>query len=1052
MEYEKLGAEFEEGPTICSRLTFGFLSSVIETGNKRPLEGKDIPSLDVESTKSLTEKLELEWIKEIQIGRVQSSEPRLRNALLRAVDKYLMAHIVLLANLETFCTMIQPVLLRFLLTEMSSNSPVNVEMLLVYSTLLCVSCFIQTIVTHQGGYAMFLMEAHVKASLTGIIYKKILNTRHRILAERTSGLELNIVYKKGVILAGYLSAYSCYPIVSSFVSFSPFLMAENHLTAQNVFTTLALLGALQKPVTVLFSYEFRALFQAFKTLERVESFLLDDDCDEALSSTQKRSPFQSKDYSGSFDASHTSKTQMNEYLFSAVEPTFLTNHVCDKGKPFLCLNAVKLRPWDYSFNLSVCISGCQLIGITGPVACGKLILFDFILGVTPSGQITRQGKFAYVCQTPWVFSGTIRENIIFGKEFNHDNFEKAVDACSLKEDLKSLACGDLTYIGERGVSLSGGQRARLNLARAVYSDADIYLLDGPLSSVDVRVSNEIFQRCICGALSDRIRLMITHEAHSLAKTDLVLLMDKESKLTKATYKELCELEEFSEISATASSFDKANEGGLSCNLMPYGATISKNDDSSCFEIEEEDRLTGSVSYLTYWRYLAYGMSKFFIIIWGALVVLPEDLSHYEVENIKRWADKNLMTLNMKKTFEMVVKVLSLYISKRHVKAAREFKRIEAITSSPVCAHVTDRIQGIATVRVYKREGVFLDRFYSYQDANNRALFCYTASLKWLGIRLDSLSSVLVTVVILSAIFLSGDTALSGLSISYCLQLTNTVQWMLQAIGETENYMTSVERVLSCPELQPEPGYDTTIPRAPIDWPQRGCVTFKDVSLNYFLGGPSILKNISFSVIPGEKIGIVGRTGAGKSSIIACLLRMPANTEGEIIIDGICVAGLNVQDIGTAIAVIPQSPFLFNDVLRRSLDPADKFTDEELWNVLDKVKLKSIVANRDGQLYCHVTENGANFSVGERQLICFARAILFGKKTIVMDEATSSVDTQTDELIHSIIRKEMSHCTVFTIAHRLSTVSDYERIMVLSEGKIVEMDSPEALLRNDLSSS
>lgn len=264
-------------------------------------------------------------------------------------------------------------------------------------------------------------------------------------------------------------------------------------------------------------------------------------------------------------------------------------------------------------------------------------------------------------------------------------------------------------------------------------------------------------------------------------------------------------------------------------------------------------------------------------------------------------------------------------------------------------------------------------------------------------------------------------------------------------------MTSVERVLSYTELQPEPGYDTTIPRAPNDWPQRGCVTFKAVSLSYFIGGPSILKNISFSVIPGEKIGIVGRTGAGKSSLIACLLRMPANTEGEIIIDGICVAGLNVQDVRTAIAVIPQSPFLFNDVLRRSLDPADKFTDEELWNILDKVKLKSTVVNRDGQLYCHVTENGANFSVGERQLICFARALLFGKKIIVMDEATSSVDTQTDELIRSIIRKEMSHCTVLTIAHRLSTVSDYDRIMVLGEGKIVEMDSPEVLLRNELSS-
>ena len=426
------------------------------------------------------------------------------------------------------------------------------------------------------------------------------------------------MYKKGVILAGYLSAYSCYPMVSSFAALFPFLMTGNHLTAQNVFTTLALLGALQKPVTVLFSYEFRALFQTFTTLERVESFLLDDNCDVPVSSTQKWNPSQSKDPTG------ISETQLNENQFLAVEPTFLTNHVCNKGEPFLCLNRVKIRPRDDSFNLCLCISDRKLIGITGPVGCGKSTLFDLILGEIPSayGQITRQGQIAYVCQTPWVFSGTIRENIIFGKEFNQDTFEKAIEACSLKEDLKSLSCGDLTYVGERGVSLSGGQRARLNLARAVYSDADIYLLDDPLSSVDAKVSNEIFQRCICGTLSDRIRLFITHQARFLGKTDLVLLMDKESKLTKGIYRELSELDEFCEISTTA-SFAKSNDGGLSSNLVPYEAPMTKTGNSSRLEIEEEDRLTGSVSYKTYWTYLAYGVSKFFIMIWGALVVLPE---------------------------------------------------------------------------------------------------------------------------------------------------------------------------------------------------------------------------------------------------------------------------------------------------------------------------------------------------------------------------------------------------------------------------------------------
>ena len=274
--------------------------------------------------------------------------------------------------------------------------------------------------------------------------------------------------------------------------------------------------------------------------------------------------------------------------------------------------------------------------------------------------------------------------------------------------------------------------------------------------------------------------------------------------------------------------------------------------------------------------------------------------------------------------------------------------------------------------------------------------------------------------------------------------------MLQSVGDVENYMTSVERVLTYAQIQSEPGYATSDPHTPEGWPENGSVVFKDVCLCYYPDGPSVLKGISFAASSGEKIGIVGRTGAGKSSLLACLLRLPANTEGEITIAGIPLANHNVQDVRSAIAVIPQNPFLFNNVLRRSLDPADKFPDIELWNILEKVQMKSTVESREGQLYCHVTENGSNFSVGERQLICFARALLFNKKVIIMDEATSSMDVGTDDLIQKIIRREMTHCTVITIAHRLSTVIDYDRIMVLEDGKVVEMGSPNVLLNNKLS--
>lgn len=444
--------------------------------------------------------------------------------------------------------------------------------------------------------------------------------------------ELSLVYKKGVILAGYLSAYSCYPIVSSFVSLFPFLMAGNQLTAQNVFTTLALLGTLQKPVTILFAYELRALFQAATTLERTESFLLADNSHEFFPSTKENDSFHSNVHSG-----HIYPNSCNTKLGNELQQSPSTSHVCNQGKPFLCLNNVQFRPWDTdSDELNLCISNSRLIGITGPVGCGKTSLFHSIIGEMSSafGQIAHQGRIAYVCQTPWVFSGTIRENILFGKEYENKAYQRAIEVCSLKEDLAALPSADMTHVGERGVSLSGGQRARVNLARAVYSDADIYLLDDPLSAVDVKVSNEIFERCICDAWSDRITVLITHQPYCLQRTDLVLLMSKEGKLTQGTYKELSEAGQFPEIS-TLASLEKTNEVSFPSTLETYEKECATDtDNSSGLEIEAEDRMTGSVSYLTYWKYFTYGISKFLMFFMGLLLLLPEgkylQINHIQV--------------------------------------------------------------------------------------------------------------------------------------------------------------------------------------------------------------------------------------------------------------------------------------------------------------------------------------------------------------------------------------------------------------------------------------
>ena len=256
-------------------------------------------------------------------------------------------------------------------------------------------------------------------------------------------------------------------------------------------------------------------------------------------------------------------------------------------------------------------------------------------------------------------------------------------------------------------------------------------------------------------------------------------------------------------------------------------------------------------------------------------------------------------------------------------------------------------------------------------------------------------------------------------------------------------MTSVQRVMTYAQLASEPGYSTGND-PPGKWPTRGRIQFKDTSLRYHSKGPNVLQNLSFCIESGEKIGIVGRTGAGKSSLIGALMRMPEH-EGDIFIDDVSVGELNIKKSRAAVSVIFQNPFLFTGSLRFNLDPYEKHKDCEVWEALESVQLKPLIEAEIGQLYCHVTENGCNFSLGERQLICLARAMLQKSKIIVLDEATASIDLKTEKLIHDTVRTKFGDCTVLTIAHRLDAITSHDRVLVLDGGKIVEYDEPRVLL-------
>ncbi|KAM7238073.1 hypothetical protein CapIbe_011031 [Capra ibex] len=927
-------------------------------------------------------------------------------------------------------------------------------------------------------------------------------------------------YLRGMNLASFFAVSK----IMIFVTFISNELLDNLITGSQVFTVVMLFEALRCSSTLYFPMAVEKVSEAIISIQRIKNFLSLDE----MSQCYPQLPLDGE---------------------VIVEVQDLTGF-WEKASETPTLQ-----------GLSFTVRPGELLAVVGPVGAGKSSLLSALLGELPlsQGKVRMHGRIAYVSQKPWVFSGTVRSNILFGKKYEKEHYEEVIKDCALEEDLQLLKEGDLTEIGDGGTPLSEGQKARVSLARAVYQDADIYLLDDPLSAVDAGVSRHLFQQCIRQALKKKITILVTHQLQYLKDTSQILILKDGKTVEWGTYSKF--LNSGVDI---VSLFEKGNKQSEPSPVLGTPTLISESlgpslqsprpslkdaapEDQDTENIQVtvslEDHLEGKVDFKTYKNYftahadwtvitflilvniaaqVAYVLQDWWLAFWanvqsglyfGEFVKGDEDVvfvlnwylgvySGLTVSTIIFGIARSVLifyilvsssqTLHSKmletilrapvlffsrnpigrilnrfskdighmddllpvifqdfiQTFLLVVGVVGVMVAVipwtaipviplgiiffvlrwYFLRTSRDVKRLECTTRSLLFSCLASSLQGLWTIRAYRARQSFQEVFNAHQDLHSEAWFLLLMTSRWLAVYLDVICAIFVSVVAFGALILveTLDLGQVGLVLSLTLTLTGMFQWCVRQSAEVENMMISVERGIEYTNLEKEAPWEYEY-RPPPSWPHKGKINLNNINFRYSLDGPLVLKKLRISIYPREKRGIVGRTGAGKSSLIAALFRL-SEPEGDIQIDGISTTSIGLHDLRKKMSVAPQEPVLFTGTMRNNLDPLNEHTDEELWNALEEVQLKNAIENLPGKMNTELAESGLNFSVGQRQLVCLARAILKKNQILIIDKATSNVDPRTDEVIQKKILEKFARCTVLIITHRLSNVIDCQLIL------------------------
>ncbi|XP_064006538.1 ATP-binding cassette sub-family C member 3 isoform X2 [Pogoniulus pusillus] len=1273
-----------------SRLTFWWFTSMVVLGYKKPLEDKDLWSLNEDDTsKVIVQQLSEEWDKEkaeckpqdevmylkkpnhvlnhdgggpeeaevLIRDNKQTRKPSFLKALLRAFGPYFFigSFFKLIQDLLSF---VNPQLLSILISFIK-NKDAPAWWGFLIAALMFICAVLQTLVLHQHFQYCFVTGMRLRAGIIGVIYRKSLvitnsakrsstvgeivnlmsvdaqrfmdlvpflnmlwsaplqiflalyflwqvqqmrykDSRIKLMNEILGGIKVLKLYAwepcfsekvleirrnelRVLKKAAYLNSLSNFawvsaPFLVALTTFSVYVLVgeKNILDAEKAFVSLSLFNILRFPLTML-PQVISNLVQTSVSLKRIQQFLSHDELDPNSVETKAIAPGNA---------------------ISVTHGTF------SWGK--------ELKPSLKDINLLV-PSGA-LVAIVGHVGCGKSSLVSALLGEMEKleGEVAVKGSVGYVPQQAWIQNATLKDNILFGQAPNEQKYQNVLEACALKTDLEVLPGGDQTEIGEKGINLSGGQRQRVSLARAVYSGADIYLLDDPLSAVDSHVAKHIFDKVIGpdGVLKGKTRVLVTHGIGFLPQVDhIIVLVDgkisemgsyqdllKQNKAfaeflrnyaleedieedeptvledevllaedTVSIHTDLADnepvssearkqfLRQLSVVSAEGGECpNKMSTKRRVCEKRPAEPPLPRKSPSEKL-VQAETTETGRVKLSVFWQYMkavspvlsllicflyccqnaaaiganvwlsdwtnepvvngtqhntamrigvyaALGLLQGLIVLISSFILAMGGInaartlhvalldnkfqtpqSFYDTTPTGRIINRFskdiyvidevipqtvLMALgtffNSLSTlvvilastllFAVVVVPLALlyfFVQRFYVATSRQLKRLESVSRSPIYSHFSETVSGATVIRAYGRVKSFIDISDLKVDENQRSYYPGLVANRWLGIRVEFVGNCVVLFAALFAVVGRStlNAGLVGLSVSYALQVVMSLNWMVRMASDLENNIVAVERIKEYSETETEAPWVIEGKSPPKDWPSKGQLEFVNYSVRYRKGLDLVLKGINLQVHGGEKIGIVGRTGAGKSSMTLCLFRILEAVKGEIRIDGVNISEIGLHDLRSRLTIIPQDPVLFSGTLRMNLDPFNKYSDEEIWKALELSHLKRFVSSQPSMLDYECSEGGENLSVGQRQLVCLARALLRKTKVLVLDEATAAVDLETDDLIQSTIRSQFEDCTVLTIAHRLNTIMDYTRILVLDNGTVAEFDTPSNLIES-----